>query len=165
MDLISLSPATKTVALGSAAVEVSGLSLRKLTQLVSAYPDLLGFVAGGTTDIARLIINAPNMALAIFSVGVVGPARPRLWRRWHSTLNDDDLLKAFDNAATGQQIEIIATIVDVTFKGGERAVPFLRSVIGSLVTSTPNSKPEPEPSAAPNESETREEPMPTSSSD
>jgi len=166
MDLASIAPATKTVALGSAAVEVTGLSLRKLTQLVVEYPSLLSFVAGGTADFAEMLVGAPNMALAIFSLGVVGPARPR-WRLAAIRISEDSLLTAFDRASTGQQLEILATIVDITFKGGERAVPFLRSVIGSLVTSKQNSRPEPEPNAEQEAqtSETHDEPTPTSSSD
>jgi hypothetical protein len=166
MDLAAISPATKTAALGSAAVEVTGLSLRKLTQLIVAYPDLLA-LAAGKVELASLIFKAPEMALAIFSVGIVGPARPRFWARWQP-IDDEDLLKAFDKAATGQQLDVLATIVDLTFKG-ERGIPFLRSVIGSLAISTPSSKPEPEPSAPPPSEtaspETPAEPSPTSSSD
>lgn len=164
MNLQAISPATKTVALGSAAVEVCGLSLRKLSQLIVAYPELLG-LAAGKVDLSTIIFKAPNMALAIFSVGVVGVARPTFWHRRVQKIKDEDLLTLFDEAATGQQLDCLSTIVDLTFKG-ERGIPFLRSVIGSQATSTPTSSAEPAPNEDPSdETLTPAEPTPTSSSD
>jgi hypothetical protein len=130
MDLLSIGPATKTVALGRAAVEVSGLSLRKLTSLVRDHPALLSFVGDGTIDTAALVSSGSEMALAMFGMGVIGPAK----QRWGRAPTDENLMTAFDAAAAGQQIDILATIVDLTFKG-ERGAPFLQSVIGALSAS------------------------------
>jgi hypothetical protein len=130
-DLASIAPATRTVALGRAAVEVGGLSLRKLTQLVAAYPDLIGFVAGGKIDVVNLLARGPEMALAIFAVGLVGPAQRRFWQRGQLRMSDDKMLAAFDKAAAGQQIDAIDAIVDLTFRG-ERAGPFLTSLLAAL---------------------------------
>lgn len=164
MDIVAISPATKTVALGSAAVEVSGLSLRKLSQLIAAYPDLLG-LAAGKVDLSTIIFKAPNMALAIFAVGVVGLAREGFWQRRVQKIKEDDLLSLFDKAATGQQLDCLAVIVDLTFKG-ERGIPFLRSVIGLSGTSQTNSKTEPAPNEDhQGETPTSDEPTETSSSD
>ena len=132
MDLVSIAPATRTVALGRAAVEVSGLSLRRLTQLIVEYPDLLAFAGGGTVDLLGLLARAPEMALAIFAVGVVGPAPRRRWRIWRREIAEGDLLRAFDAAATGQQLDILACIVELTF-AGQRGAPFLRSVLAGVV--------------------------------
>lgn len=167
MNLVAISPATKTVALGGAAVEVTGLSMRKLTQLIVAYPELVGLAAGGRIDIAPIILKGPEMGLAIFSLAVLGPARVRFWQNLQ-TIKHEHMLAAFDKASAGQQIEILGAIVDLTFKGGERAVPLLRSVAASLVTSTENSSSEPAPSSEPEptqtEPETSQEISPSSSS-
>jgi len=130
-DLVSIAPATKAVALGSAAVVVTGLSLRKLTQLIVAYPDLVGLVTGSRIEIAALLEQAPDGALAIFSLGVVGRARPKWWRAATAMMSDteDDLVAAFDAAPSGQQIEILGTIFDLTFRGSERAIPFLKTLL------------------------------------
>lgn len=132
MDLVNIAPATKTVALGSATVEVTGLSLRKCTLLIVSYPDVATLVLGGNIDIGTLIATAPEAALAIFSLGVVG--RPRSWRRPAALIAEEDFCPAFDMAPAGQQIEIISTIYDLTIKGGERAVPFLRSLLSAPKT-------------------------------
>lgn len=130
MDLTSIAPARKTVALGSAAAMVTGLSLRKLTRLIGEHPALLGFAGSGDIDIASLVVSGPDMALAIFAEGLIGPAKPRgLWR---SSLDGSAPLAAFESAPAGQQIDALATIYDLTFRG-ERAAPFLRNVIGLLV--------------------------------
>lgn len=158
-DLVSIAPATKTVALGSAAVVVTGLSLRKLTQLIVAYPDLVALATGGRIEIAALLGQAPDGALAIFSLGVVGRARPK-WRAASVLMSgdDDDLVDAFDAAPSGQQIEILGAIFDLTFKGSERARPFLKTLLA----------PKPEPASQdPSQStpETLVSSMPESSND
>lgn len=156
MDIVSIAPATRTAALGRAAVEVSGLSLRKLTQLIVEYPDLLAFAGGGKVDLLGLLSRAPEMALAIFAVGVVGPARPRWWRL-SQPMSEEDLLRAFDRAATGQQLDALADIVDMTFEG-TRGTPFLRSVLAAAFKSA---SPSPD---SPSQSPTTEPPMAGSSS-
>lgn len=142
MDIVSIAPATKTVALGSAAVEVSGLSLGKLAQVVRDYPQLVGFASGGKLDVGALLERGPEMALALFVAGLVGPAKPkRFWFggvEWVKS-DIDALIAAFDAAAAGQQIDILSVIVDLTFKG-ERGAPFLASVIAALASE--NQKPE-----------------------
>jgi len=162
MDLASIAPATKTVALGSAAVEVTGLSLRKITQLIVKYPELLA-LAAGKVELSNLIMSAPESALAIFALAVVGPSRHRWWQRQMTAAleaTEDSMIRAFDEAATGQQLDALAIIVDLTFKG-ERGIPFLKSLIGSpRPNSMPNSEPEREPNADQNQTETPAESSP-----
>lgn len=149
MNLANIGPATKTVALGGAAVEVSGLSLRKLTQLIGAYPQLVGFLAGGKVDVTAILVEGPDMAMAIFSLGVVGPARRRFWSR-RVPMVDEGMLAAFDQAAAGRQMEALASIFDLTFKGGERALPFLKMFVAPLAAvPEPDAPPPSEPSPTP----------------
>lgn len=136
MDLVAISPITKTVPLGRGAVEVTGLSLRKLTGLMVAYPELAQLAAGGEVNLPQLLIQAPESALAIFSLGLMGAGRPlrrRLlsWGTEAPVENDANLLRAFDQAPAGQQLDALGAIVDLTFKG-ERAVPFLKSVVAAI---------------------------------
>lgn len=161
MDLVSIAPATKTVALGGAAVVVTGLSLRKLTQLLVSFPDMAGLFVGGTLDVGVLLQQAPDAALAVFSLGVVGKAKPRWWQQPAPRIWDDDhdaLLAAFDAAPAGQQIEALGAIFDLTSKGGDRALPFLKAALAR-----PAAVATPEPMPAP-PSETPAESMPASSS-
>lgn len=164
MNLLAISPATKAVALGSAAVVVSGLSMRKLAGLIVAYPDLVGFVVGGKLDVAALLEQAPDAALAVFSLGVVGRHRS-LWSRPVLLITDgnDDLLKAFDAAPAGQQIEALGAIFDLTTKGGDRALPFLKAVL-ARPAADPGPAPIPTPPEPAPPSETPAESMPASSS-
>ena len=53
IGLNAIAPATKTVALGSAAVEVTGLSLRKLTQLIERLNPGYLLVYGNEGDMAH----------------------------------------------------------------------------------------------------------------
>jgi hypothetical protein len=113
MDMQSIYPATKTVPFLGGTVEVSGLSLRAAAHLTIEFPVLLA-LASGTADIASLVVVGPDAALAILAQGLRhGP--------------DKDLLKAFDEAPAGQQIDLLSVIVDLTFKG-ERAGPFLEGI-------------------------------------
>jgi hypothetical protein len=165
MDLSAISPSTRTVALGRATVEVAGLSLRSLTQLIAAYPALVGLAIGGKVDLTSLVLKGPEMGLAIFSLGVVGPAQPnflaRFWRRRQS-IADDNLIETFDNAATGQQLDALADIVELTFRG-ERGVPFLKGLLAALSPSEPDAAMTPSAPGAESPTETRESPSPTSS--
>lgn len=157
MSLLAIAPATKTVALGSAAVDVSGLSFRKLTGLIIAYPDLAGLIVAGKVSIPALIEQAPDAALAMFSLGLVGRTRRQWWRKM-LPLNggDDDLVAAFDTAPAGQQIEILGAIFDLTSKGADRAIPFLKEMLA------PPPAPVSEPAVGP--PETSATSTPTSSS-
>jgi hypothetical protein len=148
MDLQSIAPATKTVPLGSGTVEITGLSLRKLTQLIVRYPDLLA-LASGKADLANLLIVAPEAILAVFSVGVVGQTR-RWWRvlSWFRGADEAAILRAFDEASTGQQIDIITQIYEFTFTG-ESARPFLEGVLKMIRAQSVDQNPLPETSAVP----------------
>jgi hypothetical protein len=111
MDMQSIYPATKTVPFLGTTVEVSGLSLRAATHLIIEFPVLLA-LASGQADISSLIVAGADAALSIAAQGITGPD------------NNKALLKAFDEAPAGQQIDLLSVIVDLTFRG-ERAVPFL----------------------------------------
>lgn len=144
MDLASIAPATRTVPLGSGTVEITGLSLRKLTKLAVEYPALL-VLASGKLDIQTLVVSAPDAVLAIFAVGIVEPRRPTSWQFWKRSLPGAAAqVKAFDEAATGQQIDLLAQIFELTFEG-QRAGPFLAAVLTSL--NVPASPPDLETSA------------------
>lgn len=155
-SVTNLLPKTRAVALGGAAVLVTGLSLRKLTELVMQYPELLGFVVGNQVEVAVLIGKGPEIALAIFAVGYVGPVPRRWWQRSVTVAAEagNDLLAVFDDAPAGQQIDAVSAIIDLTFKG-ERVAPFLAMLASATVT---RPEPAPEPVA------TSETPMPDSSS-
>jgi hypothetical protein len=84
--------------------------------------------------------KGPEMALAIFALGVVGPARPRFWRRRQLPSTMTICSAKFDQAAAGQQLDALADIVDLTFEG-QRGRPFL----------TKASPPRPAASAAPSQ--------------
>lgn len=149
MDLQSIAPAFKTVPLGSGTVEITGLSLRKLTQLIVRYPDLLA-LATGKADLAGLLITAPLAVLEIFSLGVISPT-PRWWqlrKRFgdESEATEASLLKTFDDASTGQQIDILAQIFEFTF-AGESARPFLAGVLKMIHAPDEHQNQNPETSA------------------
>lgn len=122
MDLQSIAQATKAVPFCGGTVDVIGLSLRKLTQLIVKYPELLTLVAG-SADLASLVISAPEAMLSIVALGT-----PYL-----SEQDSERLLKAFDDAAVGQQIDLLSAICDLTF-AGQRAGPFLASLALQLAT-------------------------------
>jgi hypothetical protein len=155
MDLVAISPVTRTVPLGRGAVEVTGLSLRKLTGLMAAYPELVPLAAGGEVNLARLLVEAPESALTIFSLGLQGAGRPlrrRLlfWRRPEAAVDEAALLAAFDLAPAGQQLDALGTIIDLTFKG-ERAVPFLKAVAAAMTRPRPEASTPPEPMPSPSD--------------
>lgn len=140
MNLHNIAPATKAVPLGRGAVEVTGLSLRKLENLVVDYPELVSLAVGGKVDLASFIVRAPDASLAIFSLGCVRAARRRWWWGWWrraTTLDDAALMKAFDQAPAGQQVGILAAIVELTFSGGERAAPFLKRLAAAVASPAP----------------------------
>lgn len=117
MDLQSIATTTKAVPFCGGTVDVIGLSLRKLTQLIVKYPELMTLV-GGKADLANLVISAPEAVLAIVALGT-------------DDLSERDskkFLKAFDDASAGQQIDLLASIIDLTF-AGERARPFLERLV------------------------------------
>jgi hypothetical protein len=151
MDLIAIAPVTRTVALGRAAVEVTGLSLRKLTGLMAAYPELVPLAIGGEVQIGRLLAEAPETAATIFSLGVIGPGRSRrwrllFWRQVETPIEDEaNLLAAFDAAPFGQQADALGAIIDLTFKG-ERALPFVKLVASALTRASIPPEPTPSPS-------------------
>jgi len=134
MDLQSIAPATKTVPFLGGTVEVSGLSLRAATHLIVEFPVLLA-LASGTADLAGLIVVGPDAGLALFAQGI-------------KQSDNRALLEAFDRASFGEQIDILASIIDLTFRG-QRARPFLESMVGRqepvlpsapiLAESSPNS--------------------------
>jgi len=131
MDLVSIAPATKTVPLGRGTVQVTGLSMRKIRDLDEVFPNLRSFVFADEFDVGLLLAEAPNIALGLFSQGYVGPARFAWWRRSAALISNDDLAKArqaFDRAPAGQQIEILGAIFDLTMKGSDRVLPFLRQI-------------------------------------
>jgi hypothetical protein len=157
MDLVAISPVTKTVPLGRGAVEVTGLSLRKLTGLMAAYPELVPLAAGGEVNLARLLVEAPESALTIFSLGLQGAGRPRrqrllFWRKEAAAPLQDDanLLEAFDAAPAGQQLDALGAIVDLTFKG-ERAIPFLKAVAAAMTRPRQEASTPPEPMPSPSD--------------
>lgn len=129
MNFDNIGPATRIVPLGSGAAEVSGLSLRKCFELLGAYPYVASFVSGGQIDVARMLFEGPEIALAIFALSEPRPARRRFWQR--AVPGGGDIISVFDTAAAGQQLGALASIVDLTFKGGERALPFLQSLLAA----------------------------------
>ncbi len=159
MDLVSIAPATKTVALGGAAVVVKGLSLRKLMPLNEAFPGLLVF----TDDKVALGQLTPDTALGMFSLGVVGRARAPWWQRKVARITDadDDLVEVFDAAAAGQQADALNAIFDLTFHGSDRALPFLRAALAARAPDGAVLKPPEAPTPSP---ETPAESLPVSSS-
>lgn len=129
-DLRELYPVPKAVPFGSGTVEVTGLSLRKISALVHEYFDLISIFSGGKVGIGDLLVKAPEAALAIFALVV----------------SDEDKVKAFEDLPFGQQADILGAIYDLTI-GGERAGPFLASVAAQLrvedrpAKTSPNSSP------------------------
>ena len=127
--------------------------MRKLTGLIVDYPELMPLAVGGAAEIGKLIIGAPESALTIFSLGLVGVGRPRrsrllFWRKATELAGGDaDLLAAFDQAPAGQQLDALGAIVDLTFKG-QRALPFLKAVAAAMAKPAEASIP-PEPTPSP----------------
>jgi hypothetical protein len=122
MNLQSISPATKAVPFCGGTVDVIGLSLRKLTQLIVKYPELLS-LASGQADIASLVLSAPEATLSMVALSTPHLSEP----------DSERLLRAFDETAAGQQIDLLSAIVDLTF-AGQRAGPFLASLALQLAT-------------------------------
>jgi hypothetical protein len=146
MDLQSIAPATKTVPLGSGTVEITGLSIRKLTQLVLQFPELLA-LAAGKMDLASLVVSAPDAMLAVFAVGVATPTKPKFWEFWKRFRDEAAILRAFDEASTGQQIDILTQMFEITF-AGESARPFLAGVLKMI--RAPEISQDPPETSAPN---------------
>lgn len=159
MDLQSIARKTRTVPLGSGTVEITGLSLRKLTELIVRYPDLLA-LAAGRADLASLVVSAPEAMLAIFALAVVGPTPSGAWWRRRpirpagafgatGEMDHEGLVQAFDEASTGQQIDLLSEVFELTF-AGERARPLLEGLVKSFVESpsppNPSAEATPEPS-------------------
>ena len=127
VDIRQIAPATRTVPLGSGTVEIGGLSLRKLTALVVSFPQLLD-LAAGKMDLAELVLSAPDAALALFAAAAVVPAPPKFWQFWQRSADEAAVLRAFDQAATGAQIDLLAQLFEITFEG-PRAGPFTEAVL------------------------------------
>jgi hypothetical protein len=129
MDLASIAPATRTVPLGRGTVEITGLSLRKLNQLLVQFPALLS-LGSGKIDLAALLLEAPEASLAVFSIAIA-PSQFRFWQFWKWFPGDVAPFKSFDAAAAGQQLEILFDIFALTFEG-ERARPFLETLAKTI---------------------------------
>ena len=138
MDLTSIAAASKTVPLGKGTVEITGLSLSKLAQSIVRYPELLSLAAGKIEP--TILFSAPGLALAMFSLGIV-ERKKRFWQFW--ILDEVSILKAFEEAPLGQQLDLLKQIYDMTF-AGESARPFLAAVRTSL--QIPRESPAPEAS-------------------
>jgi hypothetical protein len=123
MDLQSIAATTKAVPFCGGTVDVIGLSLRKFTRVITQYPELLTLI-GGSADIPNLVMSAPESMLSIVALGT-----PDL-----SESDSETLLRAFDNAPLGQQIDLIYEIYDLTF-AGKRAAPFL-AIVASRISAT-----------------------------
>ncbi len=126
MDLRSIAATTKAVPFCGGTVDVIGLSLRKLTQLIVRYPELMTLVGGGD-DIANLVTSSPEAALSIVALGT-GDLSER---------DSKKMLKAFDEATVGQQIDLLGSIIELTF-AGQRAGPFLASLAARTGSAPPN---------------------------
>lgn len=148
MDLASIAPAFKTVPLGRGTVEITGLSLRKLTVLVTQYPELLA-LAAGTVDLATLLVKVPETSLGVFSMAAVPSRWWQFWKR--------DAIKAFDSAGAGQQIEVLFDIFALSFEG-DRARPFLKTVANSIAE---QNRPAPESPKDPSTSADTSPPSPS----
>ena len=161
VDIRQIAPATRTVPLGSGTVEITGLSLRKLTALVVSFPQLLD-LAAGKMDLAELVLSAPDAALALFAAAAVVPATPKFWQFWNRFRPDEAaILRAFDQAATGAQIDVLAQLFEITFEG-PRAGPFLEAVLNMIRAPDAGLKDHAAPATS--EPEMSEPNMPSSSS-
>lgn len=125
MDLQSIAATTKAVPFCGGTVDVIGLSLRKLTGLIVKYPELITLVSGNA-DLSGLVTSAPEAVLSIVALGT-GEMSER---------DSKKLLNAFDKATVGEQIDLLSSIIDLTF-AGERAAPFLAS-LARVSTSLPS---------------------------
>jgi hypothetical protein len=133
VGLTELYPAPKTVPFGTGTIEVTGLSMRKVSALMHQYPDLVSIFSGGAVGLSNLLTQAPDAALAVFALVV----------------SDETRIKEFDNLAFGQQADILAAIYELTV-GGERAGPFLADVVARLrVVDEPQIRPSQSPSSSP----------------
>jgi hypothetical protein len=127
IGLTELYPAPKAVPFGAGTIEVTGLSMRKVSALMHQYPDLVSIFSGGAVGLSNLLTQAPDAALAVFALVV----------------SDETRIQEFDNLAFGQQADILAAIYELTV-GGERAGPFLADVVARLrVVDEPQIRPAP----------------------
>jgi hypothetical protein len=107
----------KTIRFEDIELEITGLSIRKLSGLITAYPDLLGLLAGGF-DLGSMIAAFPDAIQKIIAEG---------------TRASSGVLERFDSAPAGEQIDLLSEIFDVTFQGG-KAMPFILGMLGAKQT-------------------------------
>jgi hypothetical protein len=126
--LTDLLPLEKTIPLGGGNVTVTGVSLRKFMALIVRHPELLGLL-NGKTDIAAFVAGAADTANDIVSLGLIEPDEDKV----------EAILKAFDAAPMGQQIDILDAIKELTLTG-KNVAPFLEGVMRGYakVTAAPS---------------------------
>lgn len=106
-SLLDIAPITETVEVAGKQIQVSGISIRDIANLIVRFPKLKDLFAGDRDNInaTGLAAMIPEAIGAIIACGVGSP-------------HDKKYEVAANKLATGDQVALLATIITLTLPGG-----------------------------------------------
>ena len=121
VSVVDIAPARGEVTIDEAVVEIRGLSLHIVADLIQRFPPLLAYLEkGAVDDPAALVASLPGAAIAIMAAGVGKP-------------DDTEVKSALENWELSQQTDLLTGILARTFRGS--AGPFVQTLLGAAVRS------------------------------
>jgi hypothetical protein len=105
VGLIDIAPLTKTVTIRDVAVEVSGVSVRGIAQLLARFPELRALMAGREVAIENLLSLGGEVVAAIIAAGTGVPG-------------DAAAERAADRLSLDEQADLLVAILELTMPRG-----------------------------------------------
>jgi hypothetical protein len=116
VGLVDIAPLTETVECNGVEIEVTGISVMNIAQLLGQFVELRKFWTTEELNVERLIELGPEVIAAIIAAGT-GEA------------NDDDIKRVVKRLPFSAVFELIEAIVRVTLPGGGLG-PFMERAVG-----------------------------------
>ncbi|MBR0687349.1 hypothetical protein JQ594_15565 [Bradyrhizobium manausense] len=133
VDIRDIAPGKAEITIDDTVVEVRGLSLHRVAEIVGRYPAILGFLqTGGVEDPMALLTSLPDAAIEIMAAGV-GQA------------GDEAAIAALREWELAQQTDLLTGVLGRTFRGS--AGPFVRTLLAAAARGAKGLQPGPSESA------------------
>jgi len=117
VDITDIAPGKGEVTIGDSIVEVRGLSLHVVADIIGKYPVILGYMQnGGVDDPLGLLASVPDAAIEIMAAGL-------------GRATDAATLVILRDWEMPQQTSLLTGILNRTFRGS--AGPFVRALLAA----------------------------------
>lgn len=105
-SLLDIAPLSETISVGGKQIEVSGISIKNVANLLVRYPKLLDILLQRKTlDAKELVSLVPEATAAVIAIGVGRPS-------------DKKFEAKAETLAIGDQIALVSAIIKFTLPGG-----------------------------------------------